>query len=387
MTRAKECFSGTSFIASGVHVGSASDDGERSLAGQQHESRQLPANAGAETPVGKGATGKRHRRGRKRKARSVGRYPFLEASNAYLEFVRPFVAELTAKERGRKLRMIARALADRGITTHPAKWGEREIGAFVGWMKESGFEPEYQAKLVQYVRGLLRFAGNPVLERMTGARIVRLPRKAEKPVYAKSDAWYAETMAKLEGLSNWGAEAVRFALAFYYTTGLRVKELRLARLADLDTERWTLTIEHPKGEGAWASAGERIAIFPSVRPNVLDFLEARARRLRDLGFDPSRSEALIPNDIGSFYSEAGWRKRRLKTFREAGIERANFRILRPSFAQRLKDRGAPIEAVSKALRHSSTATTERFYARIRTERAWDDLERVWEAPVLRVNSR
>jgi len=107
--------------------------------------------------------------------------------------------------------------------------------------------------------------------------------------------------------------------------------------------------------------------------------------VRDLGLDPQKVEPLIPNDRGTYYSEAGWRRRRLRTFAEAGIERANFRVLRPRFAQRLKDRGAPIEAVSKALRHSSTATTERFYARIRTERAWDDLERVWETPV-RVNS-
>jgi len=77
---------------------------------------------------------------------------------------------------------------------------------------------------------------------------------------------------------------------------------------------------------------------------------------------------------------------RLKVFREAGIERTAYRTLRPSFAQKLKDRGAPIEAVSRALRHSSTATTERFDARIRTERAWDDLERLWEAPAVRVNS-
>ncbi len=317
----------------------------------------------------------------------MGRYPFLEASSAYLEFVRPFIADLTAKERGGKLAMIGRALVERGVSAHPSKWGDAEIGAFVAWMKESGFKPEYQVKLLQYVRGLPRFVGNPVLERMKGAKIVRLPRKAEKAVYIKSDAWYSETMARIGGLANWGAEAVRFALAFYYHTGLRIKELRLARFADLEAERWVLSIEHPKGEGAWAAPGERIAIFPSLRPHVLDFLEARARRLRNLGLEPSKVEALIPNERGSPYTEAGWRRRRPKTFREAGIERANFRILRPSFAQRLKDRGAPIEAVSKALRHSSTATTERFYARIRTERAWDDLERVWEAPVLQVNSR
>src|SRR5947208_7446372 len=209
--------------------------------------------------------------------------------------------------------------------------------------------------------------------------IVHLPNRAEKPIHVKDDAWYEDAMRRLDGISNWGATAIRFALAFYYHTGLRVKELRLARLSDLDTARWTLTIEHPKGECAWASAGERIAIFPSVRPHVLDYLDARARRLRDLGLEPEAVEALIPNDRGDYYSEARWRRRRLESFREAGIERANFRLLRPTFAQRLKDRGAQIEAVSKALRHSSTATTERFYARIRTERAWDDLERLWEA--------
>lgn len=212
-------------IAPYRHISSATEDGESSVVDGSNETQQLPAGAGAETPVGKGATGKRSRRGRRRKARSMGRYQFLEASNAYLEFVRPFVAELTAKEGGRKLRMIAKALADRGVSSHPAKWGEREIGAFVAWMKESGFESEYQAKLVQYVRGLLRFVGNPALERMKGARIVRLPSKAEKPVYVKDDSWYAETMGKLEGLSNWGAEAIRFAMAFYYHTGLRVKEV------------------------------------------------------------------------------------------------------------------------------------------------------------------
>ena len=161
------------------HTSIASEDGRSSLVEECNETRQLPAHAGAETPVGNCATGKRRRRGRRRKARSMGRYPFLEASNAYQEFVRPFVADLTHKARGRKLRMIARALADRGVTSHPAKWGEREIGALVGWMKDGGFEPEYQAKLLQYVRGLLRFAGNPVLERMTGARIVRLPQGRE----------------------------------------------------------------------------------------------------------------------------------------------------------------------------------------------------------------
>src|SRR2546426_12306362 len=131
-------------------------------------------------------------------------------------------------------------------------------------------------------------------------------------------------MAKHESHLNWGAEASRFAMAFYCHTGLRVKELRLARLADLDTARWTLTIEHPKGEGAWASAGERIAIFSSLRPHVLRYLDARARRLGDLGSGPGEGEALIPNGRGAYYSEAGWRRRRLQNFAGAWLRQAHF---------------------------------------------------------------
>lgn len=321
----------------------------------------------------------------------MGRYPFLTATDAYLRFVRPYIAESTFAVRRRGLRYLARTFEDLGArgmlrTTNPVLFGEAEIGAFVAWMRERRLGLDYQAKLIVHLRALLVFVGNPIMDRVKASKIVHLPNRAEKPIHVKDDAWYEDAMRKLESLSNWGGTAIRFALAFYYHTGLRVKELRLARLADLDTARWTLTIEHPKGEGAWASAGERIAIFPSVRPHVLDYLDARARRLRDLGLEPEAVEALIPNDRGDCYSEAGWRQRRLKTFADAGIERANFRVLRPSFAQRLKDRNAPIEAVSKALRHSSTATTERFYARIRTERAWDDLERLWEAPTVQVNS-
>lgn len=43
-----------------------------------------------------------------------------------------------------------------------------------------------------------------------------------------------------------------------------------------------------------------------------------------------------------------------------------------------KDGGAPIEAVSKALRHRNTVTTERYYARMTDEAAFSELEAVFE---------
>lgn len=171
------------------------------------------------------------------------------------------------------------------------------------------------------------------------------------------------------------------ATAIYYHTGLRPKELRLAAVRDLDLQRWTLTVRHPKGEGAWAVEGEVVRLFPSVRPLLLEYLESRLARIRELGLVPEAVEPLFPNENGEYYSEPGWRMARWKTFQKAGIE-ANYKVLRASFAQKLKDNGAPIENVSAALRHKTVATTEQFYVRVRTERAWDALEDLWNGPPL-----
>jgi len=43
--------------------------------------------------------------------------------------------------------------------------------------------------------------------------------------------------------------------------------------------------------------------------------------------------------------------------------------------------GVPIEEVSKALRHTSTLTTERFYSRVRLETAFSHMRQLWEAAV------
>ncbi len=59
--------------------------------------------------------------------------------------------------------------------------------------------------------------------------------------------------------------------------------------------------------------------------------------------------------------------------------RFSLKTLRATFAQAAKDKGVKIEAVSKALRHRRTTTTETFYARIRAEDAFAELERAFGA--------
>jgi integrase/recombinase XerD len=270
---------------------------------------------------------------------------------------------------------------DQTLKADPKRWGEREIHAFVDLMRRNRLGIAYQTKLLQYLRLLLRYLGNPVLDRMKEAR-EDLPRPARKRLSAPSERDVENILHALESLGGWRGEWLSFAVRFYYGTGVRVKELRLADLKDLDLRTMHFVIRHPKGEGVWADAGRSVRIPESLRIPIMDYLAARSRRCESMGLDPIQVEPLIPAWDGHFYSEAGWVGVRCKAFRELGL-RYNFRELRPAHAQRLKDRGIAIEKVSQRLGHSSTVTTEAFYARIKSEAADDECAEIWDKPMAR----
>ena len=86
------------------HIPSASEDGKCSLVDGRHETRRIPARAGAESPVRKDATG-RFGGGRGRNLTSERR-SFLAAAKAYLEDVRPYYRLLTLEQMRRDLSVL-----------------------------------------------------------------------------------------------------------------------------------------------------------------------------------------------------------------------------------------------------------------------------------------
>jgi integrase len=110
---------------------------------------------------------------------------------------------------------------------------------------------------------------------------------------------------------------------------------------------------------------------------------------RRCGAKPAEVEALFPyvtkrGRVGH-WSAAMWAKLKKQVEIASGVE-FRWKDFRPTYAQRLKDMGAPIEAVSKCLRHTDTGTTERYYARIRSETAFSQARQVWETPVAKFQS-
>src|SRR6266571_2076489 len=265
------------------------------------------------------------------------RHPFIVTMRAYLDGIQSTVGQATLRERESKLLYLFEVMLELRLSPDPRTMDKEEIDALVLWMRERNLGLAYQAKLWQYLRGLFAFVGNNILDVMKARGQWKPPKRAYRPVIVKDDGWFAATVASLANETGWRPRMVLAATAIYYHTGLRPKELRLAALRDLDLQRWILTVRHP-------------------------------------------------NDEGGYYSEPGWRMARYKVFRSLGID-ANYKVLRASFAQKLKDHGAPIENVSMALRHQTVVTTEQFYARVRTDRAWDALEELWSKPEVRLERK
>ncbi len=369
---------GTRVKPSRLHLGQGGKEGDNFPPGREHEPRQgaLGAPNPDEDVDGNGKRG--HRRGPKRKARSMGRPlkdPFGAAAERYLGKVGPFRSEYTVKELRRKLRYIGAMLHELHVngdieSIEPKSFNRETIGALLAWLRRKGFSPEYQAKILVHLGLVLDSVQNNVIRELRALKM--LPqRPGPKPIFVKSEDWLREALAKLESLDGWMAEIVRFAIQVYFWTGLRVRELRLAKRNDVDLTTWTMRISAPKGLGRWATGGERILIVPELRPVVMDFLAARSKMLERMGI--ADVEFLIPDTLGRPYTCDRWNSIRYKVFRQAGI-RGDFRILRPSFAMKLKEIGMALDDRSRLLRHTSTETTAKFYSNMESLEPWARVE-------------
>ncbi len=108
-----------------------------------------------------------------------------------------------------------------------------------------------------------------------------------------------------------------------------------------------------------------------------DFFVKRERFL-----DGRQHPALIPFEKGNgsldYWPESSLRKLIADLRRASGVK-VNLQEFRSTFGQWAIDGGARTESVSRAMRHRTTSTTERYYARVRPEPALDEVRRALAA--------
>ncbi len=176
------------------------------------------------------------RPGAKRGARSMGRYPFLETANRYMERRRAFLSPTSVEELGRKGRTLNKVFVQlkasgRVEHTNPEKMTRKDVSAFILWMRERHHENSYIAKNLGFLKQLCEFAGNPVFAEMK-AQGERMPTKTPKELKAMTMGDLEAIFKAAEEMTGWYGEVARFLVHFYPFTGVRASELRRAGVKD-----------------------------------------------------------------------------------------------------------------------------------------------------------
>ncbi len=315
----------------------------------------------------------------------MGRKPLKTSLKAFLVRRRMKWAESTYKERERKYRYLMGVfdqLREEG-NEHmfsTKKFGEREVFAFETWMMNKDLDPATKKKYRNMVNDLLMWNGNYVYDTLLqrGDISNTVPDKEIKTI-SNQDFQKLLKYGK-QNRSTWEGQLGYFMVAMYGYCALRNKELRLAYLEDIDTKNWVYTVRHPKGEGKYGKQ-RTIPIVLPLRPIVQEYLIQRKAHL--LQHEIEEAEPLIPhiskqNEVSFYYStKLSGIARNIAA--STGVQ-FQIRTLRASCAQILKDQGLPIETISKFLGHSNTKTTEKYYARIRDEQMFKDINNLYEKP-------
>jgi integrase len=315
----------------------------------------------------------------------MGCRPFVTAMNILLAETAPYYAQTTHAERRRKFRRVFEILEtlraqERIQSTNPEKMTEDDLGEFIGWLK-ANLDATTGAHYLKFLDEVLQSKGNNVVSRLKVKRRHLLPRATAKsirtvPVESLGTLLDGEWALEVP----WWDAVAKAAIALYSHTGLRPSELRLAKLKDLDLGGGEIRISSPKGKGRWTDGTEASPVMPGCEHRLSVYLERRNEAL--LGAGVAYHDALFPflsaNGEVGYWSSAMWAKLKAHVELASGVA-FRWKDFRPTLAQECKDAGAPIEAISKVLRHSSSNTTERYYARIRPESAFSQVRVAWQA--------
>jgi integrase/recombinase XerD len=331
-------------------------------------------------------------------ALSMGRYPFKALLKVYLAKRRILWSETTYEERERKFRYLCRVFREmkkqgKIETMNPSKFTENEIYAFEGWMREKSLDPATKCKYRGLLNDFLCWNDNFVYDKLLRKKeIVNTHPPKEVKTISSNEFEKVLSHAK-KHRTQWSDQVAYYMTAMYGYLGLRNKELRLADIDDIDLTEWIFWVKHPKGEGRYGKK-RPVPVVKPLRPIITEYLEVRQHYLTRQGFkavkplfpsikpdkETKNSRKRRPKyakKTVDYYTTQQFSRIAARLSKTSGIS-FQIKTLRASCGQILKDKGASIETVSKFLGHKDTRTTERFYARIRDESMFSEVNSLFE---------
>lgn len=300
---------------------------------------------------------------------------FSAAVILYMDRRRGVYAPTTWKTLMRRYRRIDLDLKDllaqgKISTVNPCCITSEDLRVYLVYRRDLGYSSKEYDHDESAIRGLLKSYGNNALEVCLNEYPLLKSHKRSARLPPLQDGLYSRILANAKHVHSFDGLRAYSLVLLCIKCSCRTKEIRLAKISDIDTERWILHIAHPKGEDSYGEARD-VAVHPEIRPIIERYL----LELQDKGFV---SSAMFPSDRSKDGYLAENSLRRIKRLVEDDMgESFDFRACRRTFGQQLLDQGVDIETVSVLMGHKNTRTTENSYARRRNTQANDRLRGSW----------
>lgn len=272
----------------------------------------------------------------------------IDAYLAHLQHERR-VSPHTVDGYARDLRRLAAFAARTGRTLEALD--RRALDRFVRELMAAGPAPRSVARVVACLRGFYRYVAAARGLAESAAQDLRAPRTwrllPQVLTPAEVDALLAAPdVATPRGLRD------RAFIELLYATGLRVSELVVLRLRDLDFETGCLTCLGKGRKQRLVPVGEEAArwverYLREARPRLLGRRTSPRLFVNARGGGPGLSRAGVWKLLKRYALQAGIPPRALSPH-----------VLRHSFATHLLERGADLRAIQIMLGHANLSTTQ-----------------------------
>jgi integrase/recombinase XerD len=324
----------------------------------------------------------KHKAGRKRRGRSMGRYPFLTWAKRYLDSVGNGYAQTTFIElerRYRRMDLEFRALFESGKirTNNPEKISADDILTYVNDLKKRGMKEVGILHNIGPLNNLLAYAGNPAVTVFKQKYRSSVPKKRTMRYPALDELVWQRILYNAEQVkeNDWTRLKAYALVTLALSTGLRNKEIRFCKVSDLDLAKKEIIAEHVKGEGTYGQA-RTIAMRPEAIGIMEKYLRARNEKVMEkcptnLALFP----ALRDREDG-YFSSNGIRMLKCIVEKEIGAK-FDLRMCRRTYGQKAIDEGLELDTVSILMGHNTTKTTETYYCRKRPEIAIREAQTIW----------
>ena len=297
----------------------------------------------------------------------MARYPFNEKATEYMDARRGCIAESSWRVQDRRYRRMERELImlnreGKVSTLSPTKMTVADVKAFILYRKGQEVSGSDLSHDISALDQLLQFSGNTAVQNCLQLNPGLKPVTRQGRLKPLSEKTYRRIMQRWEEIDQSDIYQVRpvAMVLMYIGTGARNKELRLAKMEDLDTDQWMIHFEHVKGEDSYGEPRD-VPIPTELVPVLKQYLIVRDAWLL---CHRASSEYLFFAMDGEYSFLSGNSVRTIKAKVEVAIgERFELRDCRRACGQFYLDKGLTIEEVARLLGHFTSKTTETYYCR------------------------